>query len=172
MKYIILSMLLMAVVPMMAQTDSTDAPIQERYTYDEGSKFVVNEENETEIINIKDAYVQFRTIEEIVFLTVLYNPSSIFKKKGVEEYRIDSEFFKDERNGVYQARGSRFNGEESLRDSYLFTFDPKNSQLTITNLSTDMVEFLFTGQHIPDMPEYSRRQQEVQKTKQKQMGTD
>ena len=162
----------MAVMPLMAQTDSTDVPVEERYTYDEGSKFVMNEENETEIINIKDAFVQFRTIDDIMFLTALYNPASIFKKKGVEEYRVDSEFFKDERNGVYQARGSRFNGDGNLRDSYLFTFDPKNSQLTITNLSTDMVEYLFTGQEIPSMPEFSRRQEEVLKTKKKQAEQD
>jgi hypothetical protein len=164
----------MLTISVYSQTDSLETPetsVQERYTYKDGSKFVKDGE-ETVIIEIKDAFVRFKIIDDVMVFTVLYNPSSIFKKKGVEEYRIDSQFFKDPINKIYQARGSKFNGEGSLRDSYLFTFDPENSQLSITNVSLGMVEYVFTGQQIPDMSEFQKKSEELIKTQLKQLESE
>lgn len=150
-----------------AQTDTTSvqsSTVGERYTYDSGAKFIKNEKDETEIIEIKDAFVKFRTVDGIVFLTVMYNPSSLFKKKAIEDYRVDSDFFRDPSNETYQSRGSQLNEINDNRHSYLFTFDPNNSQFTITNVSNSMVEYVFTGQHIPNIEEFDKRNEELKKT--------
>lgn len=161
MKHTAIVILLLLGTSVFAQ-DSTKISLETKdsYRFKEGEKF-----EDTKIVHIKDAYVYFHNIDEKTILTVYYNPSSIFKRRGVVEYTIDSRSYVDKENGVYHSRGSKvtITKEGVFTESYLFIFDPNDGRLFIKNVTTGEIEFMFTGQEIPSISQMQRAVEEVDK---------
>ena len=163
----------LTVEPEPIKTTSNGLPMEQQvfiepnYVYDEGIAY----DEEGESLNLKEAFANIQIQDDVMYLTVFYNPSSIFKKKAVEEYEIATAFYYTD-DGVVTAKGNRLSAEydeegnpQVKRESYKFMFFMEQQALVIESLVNDQIKFILTGQQLPqeeDLQDLIQQQEKVQ----------